>query len=57
MDKNNVNKSGESFTKKLGDKLERAGEKISEKIPGLGGKVERLGDRIEHSEEKKPQNQ
>lgn len=56
IEKNDVNKSGESFTKKLGDKIERAGEKISEKAPGLGGKVERLGDRIEHSEERK-QNQ
>jgi hypothetical protein len=40
----------ESFTKKLGDKIERVGEKISEKgAPGLGRSVRKLGDKIEHS--------
>lgn len=53
IDKNQMNKDGESITRKLGDKIERAGEKIGEKAPGVGGKIERLGDKIEHSDETK----
>jgi hypothetical protein len=44
----------DSFTKKLGDKVERAGEKISDKgAPGLGKNVKNLGDKIEHSQDNK----
>lgn len=39
-----INSNKESFTKKLGDKLERLGEKIAEK-----------GDQIEHSRDRKSQ--
>lgn len=44
----------ENFTRKLGDKVERVGEKISEKgAPGAGKSVRDLGDRIEHSRDNK----
>lgn len=40
----------ESFSHKLGNKVERVGEKITEKgSPGLGKSVRDLGDKIEHS--------
>lgn len=49
----NVGKN-ESFTRKLGDKIERVGEKISEKgADGLGRTVRDLGDKIEHSGDRK----
>ena len=50
----NKNSKKDSFTRKLGDKVERVGEKISEKgAPGLGKSVRDLGDRIEHSRDNK----
>jgi hypothetical protein len=33
--------------------MERAGEKISEKAPGLGRTIREWGDKLEHSRDKK----
>ena len=51
MDKNKSGK--ESRTHKLGDKIERVGEKLKEKgARKLGDSVYRTGNKIEHSEDK-----
>ena len=50
----NLQKKGEKFTERLGDKIERVGEKISDKgMPSVGSKVRDLGDKIEHSRDGK----
>jgi hypothetical protein len=44
----------ESWTKKAGDKLERAGEKLSKKgAVKIGNAVSRAGDKLEHSQDTK----
>lgn len=48
--KQESSKHDESTTKKLGDKIEHAGQKMG---GGLGEKVEKLGDKIEHSRDDK----
>lgn len=43
-------KENKSFTHKVGDAVERAGEKISDAgAPRTGSKVREWGDKIEHS--------
>lgn len=52
FNKKNVDKN-ETFTKKAGDKLERAGEKISEKGAGrLGSAISNAGDKLEHTQDR-----
>lgn len=52
MEKNK--KSEKSITKKLGDKIERAGEKLKNMgATKLGNAVYRAGNKIEHSRDKK----
>ncbi len=55
MDKNrNASDKKDSFSRKLGDKIERVGEKLREKgATKLGNAVYRAGDKIEHSGEEK----
>lgn len=44
----------ESLSHKVGDKIERVGEKISEKGAGkLGSTISRAGDKIEHMNDRK----
>lgn len=55
----NTNKPGdfkkdEKFTQRVGDKIERAGDKLSDKgMPRAGNAVRNLGDKIEHSQDSK----
>jgi len=43
----------ESTSRKLGGKIERVGDKISEKAPKTGKVVHDIGDKIEHMQDKK----
>lgn len=48
-------KNKESFSKKAGDKIERAGEKIADAgAQKLGHAISRAGDKVEHMQDKKP---
>jgi hypothetical protein len=38
----------ESMSRKLGNKIERAGEKVAEKAPKTGKAIRDFGDRVEH---------
>jgi hypothetical protein len=50
-------KKKEPFTKKAGDALERAGEKIADKgAKKLGNAVYNAGDKLEHMSDKKKEN-
>jgi hypothetical protein len=52
MEKNR--KTDKSFSKKLGDKIERAGEKLrGAGATKLGNAVYKAGNKIEHSKDKK----
>jgi hypothetical protein len=55
MDKNkNASGGKESLSHKVGDKIERMGEKLKHKGAGkLGASVYRAGNKIEHSGEDK----
>jgi hypothetical protein len=44
----------QSFTHKVGDAIERAGEKISDMgATKIGNRISQTGDRIEHSQDEK----
>lgn len=43
----------ESISHKVGDKIERAGDKVSEKAPKTGKLIHDVGDKIEHMNDKK----
>ena len=43
----------ESLSHKVGDKIERAGQKISEKAPKTGKAIYDAGDKIEHMNDNK----
>ncbi|WP_168196679.1 hypothetical protein [Bdellovibrio sp. ZAP7] len=51
-----VNNSKESFSRKMGDKIEDVGAKVSEKAPKTGKAIHDLGDKIEHMNDKKSSN-
>ncbi|WP_413292905.1 hypothetical protein ACLSU7_16015 [Bdellovibrio sp. HCB185ZH] len=51
-----VNNSKESFSKKMGDKIEDVGAKVSEKAPKTGKAIHDLGDKIEHMNDKRDSN-
>ena len=51
----NTEKKTDKFTRKLGDKIEHTGDKISDLgAPGVGKKVREWGDKVEHSRDDKP---
>ncbi|BEV68158.1 hypothetical protein AB1A81_07995 [Bdellovibrio bacteriovorus] len=43
----------ESLSHKVGDKIEKVGQKISEKAPKTGKAIHDLGDKIEHMNDNK----
>ncbi|MEZ0393401.1 MAG: hypothetical protein ACAH59_14370 [Pseudobdellovibrionaceae bacterium] len=48
----NTNKN---FTHKVGDAIEKAGEKVSDMgAPKVGNRITNAGDKIEHSQDEKP---
>lgn len=50
-----ASKKSEPMTKKLGDKIERLGDKVSEAgAEKIGQKIHRAGDKLEHSEDNSP---
>ncbi len=45
----------ESMSHRLGDSIERVGQKISDKgAPRVGEAVRKVGDKVEHLRDKKP---
>ncbi|MGZ3723718.1 MAG: hypothetical protein ACXVA9_12335 [Bdellovibrionales bacterium] len=48
MEDNKLNKDKESFTHKVGDKVERFGEKVSGSMPKTGKVIYDAGNKIEH---------
>lgn len=42
----------ESFSRKVGDKIEEVGSKVSEKAPKTGKAIHDLGHKIEHMNDK-----
>lgn len=49
------NRADVPLSKKMGDKLERAGEKVSSSgAHKLGSFISRMGDKLEHSSDPKP---
>lgn len=49
----NQKESKESASHKLGDKIERVGQRVSEKAPKTGRAIYDAGDKIEHLNDKK----
>lgn len=48
--------SNAPLSKKVGDKLERVGQKISNSgAPKIGSFVSRMGDKLEHASDHKPE--
>ncbi|MEK2646239.1 hypothetical protein [Bdellovibrio sp. BCCA] len=43
----------ESWSRKLGDKIEKVGDKVSNKAPKTGRVIHDAGDKIEHWSDKK----
>ena len=49
------NQDNTPLSKKVGDKIERAGKKISDAgAPKVGSFISRMGDKLEHSSDPKP---
>ena len=49
----NLKHSKESTSHKLGDKIEKVGQRVSEKAPKTGRAIYDAGDKIEHLNDKK----
>lgn len=49
----NLKDSKESTSHKLGDKIEKVGQRVSEKAPKTGRAIYDAGDKIEHLNDKK----
>lgn len=58
MNDNKMNAgSNDSFSKKVGDKIERVGDKVTDMgAPKVGNAIRNAGDKIEHMNDKKNPN-